>query len=345
MKILHIITKSELGGAQSVLANIVNALCTEHKVAVIAGEGDGKIFDNIDNNVQKIYYPHMQRAISAYHDVRTLFFLWKFNRMFKPDIIHLHSSKAGLLGRLILPKKKIVYTVHGFDSIRIAYRKLLPIERLIQKQCAAIVGVSQYDMNNLHSEGISANTHLVYNGVELPKAKTQTSFSLTTTYSKVVLCIARVAKPKRHDIFIECAKQLPTYAFVWIGNLDEIPNTPPNVFFMGNIPHAATYCQQADLFMLPSDYEGLPIVILEAMSYGKPIIASKVGGVPEIVVDSKNGYTLPNNANMFAEKIDYILQHDDIYRQFSDFSRSLYNRHFTVNKMVDSYMKIYKTIV
>jgi glycosyltransferase involved in cell wall biosynthesis len=343
MRILHIITKSELGGAQSVLSNIVNTLCPEHEVAVIAGEGDGKMFDAIDNRIKKIRYPHLKRAISIYHDVKTLLFLWKFNREYKPDVIHLHSSKAGLLGRLILPKQKIVYTVHGFDSIRVAYRKLLPIERMIQRRCKAIVGVSQYDVNNLHSEGISANTHLVYNGVDKHDI-VPAPFPIPATYSKVVLCIARVAKPKRHDIFIECAKKLPQYAFVWIGNLGEISNHPDNVFFMGNISNASIYCQQSDLFMLASDYEGLPIVLLEAMSYGKPLVASKVGGIPEIVIDEKNGYTLPNNASMFAEKIDYILKNENIQKQFSEYSYQLFTKHFTIEKMVDGYMNIYRSI-
>ena len=120
MKILHIITKSELGGAQSVLTSIVNALCAEHEVTVIAGEGDGKMFDAIDDRVRKIHYSHLQRAVSLYHDTKALFYLWKLNRKLRPDIIHLHSSKAGLLGRLVFPKQKIVYTIHGFDSIRVS---------------------------------------------------------------------------------------------------------------------------------------------------------------------------------------------------------------------------------
>ena len=148
MKILQIITKSELGGAQSVLTSIVNALCAEHEVTVIAGEGDGKMFDAIDDRVRKIHYSHLQRAVSLYHDTKALFYLWKLNRKLRPDIIHLHSSKAGLLGRLVFPKQKIVYTIHGFDSIRVAFRQFLPIERIMQRRCAAIVGVSQYDMNS-----------------------------------------------------------------------------------------------------------------------------------------------------------------------------------------------------
>ena len=343
MKILQVITKSELGGAQSVVTNLVNALCGEHEVTVIAGEGDGKMFDAISNNVQKIHYSHLKRAISPYHDIITLFFLWRLNRRLKPDIIHLHSSKAGLLGRLILPRKKIVYTVHGFDSIRIAYRWLLPLERKMQLRCAAIVGVSQYDVNNLHSESITKHTYLVYNGV--PRPQDNASLSIPSEYKKVVMCIARVAKPKRHDIFIDCARRLPEYAFVWIGNLHPVQeDVPPNVFFMGNKPNAAAYCIQADLFMLPSDYEGLPMVLLEAMSQGKPLLSSKVGGVPEIVIDGENGYSLPNDTEMFVKKISYILQNDDIQKKFSEKSLELYESRFTSKKMVGRYLDLYQQI-
>ena len=344
MKILHIITKSELGGAQSVLTSIVNALCEEHEVTVIAGEGDGKMFNAIDDRVRKIYYPHLRRDISLYHDTKTLVAMWKFNRKLQPDIIHLHSSKAGLLGRLVFPRRKIVYTIHGFDSIRVAFRQFLPIERIMQRRCAAIVGVSQYDMNSLHSEGIFANTHLVYNGVDVPQQQPSATASFPTGYAKTVLCIARVAKPKRHDIFIECAKRLPQYAFVWIGNLDPVDNVPDNVFFLGNIPNAAAYCKQADLFVLPSNYEGLPIVILEAMCQGKAIVASKVGGISEMVIDNKNGFTVPNDSAIFAERIQYILGNDEVLQQFSDYSLQLYKNRFTNQKMVEGYLKIYTEV-
>ena len=344
MKILHIITKSELGGAQSVLTSIVNALCEEHEVTVIAGEGDGKMFNAIDDRVRKIYYPHLRRDISMYHDTKTLVAMWKFNRKLQPDIIHLHSSKAGLLGRLVFPRRKIIYTIHGFDSIRVAFRQFLPIERIMQRRCAAIVGVSQYDMNSLHSEGIFANTHLVYNGVDVPQQQPSATASFPTGYAKTVLCIARVAKPKRHDIFIECAKRLPQYAFVWIGNLDPVDNVPDNVFFLGNIPNAAAYCKQADLFVLPSNYEGLPIVILEAMCQGKAIVASKVGGISEMVIDNKNGFAVPNDSAIFAERIQYILGNDEVLQQFSDYSLQLYKNRFTNQKMVEGYLKIYTEV-
>lgn len=72
----------------------------------------------------------------------------------------------------------------------------------------------------------------------------------------------------------------------------EVDNHPDNVYFLGNIPDAGRYNSIADLFILPSNYEGLPMVILEAMSAGKSVVASNVGGISEIVVNGENGYVV-----------------------------------------------------
>lgn len=73
------------------------------------------------------------------------------------------------MGRIVFPNKKTVYTVHGFDSIRIAYRRYLPIEKFFQKKCKAIVGVSNYDRQNLWDEGITNNVYRVFNGIYQPQ--------------------------------------------------------------------------------------------------------------------------------------------------------------------------------
>lgn len=344
MKILQIITKSELGGAQNVLINIVNELCCHHDITVVAGEGDRQMFDMIDSRVTKVYYSHLRRAISLYHDIRTLFFLWKFYRAFRPDVIHLHSSKVGFLGRMILPKDKIIYTVHGFDSIRVAHRKLLPLERIMQNRCSHIVTVSRYDIDNLKKEGIHNNVSLIYNGIKNTENRRELPIDIPHKYSKIVMCIARISEQKRHDIFIECAKLLPNYAFVWIGNLHPVEDLPHNTFFAGNLPNAGEYCWKADVFMLPSNYEGLPIVLLEAISNAKPVVASQVGGVSEIIYNDKNGYTVTNDVNAFAQKIDYILSNDYITKKFSSYSKQLFEKHFTASKMVSEYYNIYKNI-
>ena len=341
MRILQIITLSELGGAQTVVVNLSNKLSENHEVIVVAGEGDGKMWQMLHSDVKQEHCKYLKRAISPVYDMLTIIDFWKLYWKYKPDIIHLHSSKVGMLGRIAFPAKKTIYTVHGFDSIRLAHRKLLPIERLIQYSCKSIVGVSHYDAKNLKAEKITHHIHCVYNGICPIETGEELSFQLPEKYAKIVLCIARLSPQKNSDLFMAVAELLPHYAFVWIGNQQEVNTHPDNVYFLGNIPNAGKYNLIADIFILPSNYEGLPMVILEAMSVGKPVVASNVGGISEIVVNGKNGYVVENTPQAFAEKISCILENEETYCSFAENARYRFMRELTVDKMVEGYLEIY----
>lgn len=345
MRILQVITLCELGGAQSVVANLANTLCKEHEVVVVAGEGDGKMWDLLSPAVVREHVPSLCRALSPLKELKTVLAFRRLYRKYRPDIIHLHSSKAGILGRLAFPKSKIVYTVHGFDSIRVAYRKYLPIEKSLQNRCRAIIGVSKYDERNLRSEGISNHVGIIYNGIVEPLHLNNALFQNLGKYSRKVLCIARLAPPKNIDLFLSVAKLLPQYAFIWIGNQHEVSFAcPANVFFMGNLPNAGSYNEYADLFFLPSNYEGLPIVIIEALACGKPVVASAVGGISELL-DGTNGYALENDAQKMAEKISCIFSDTERYALMSECARKTYLEKFTVDRMVSGYLAVYNQIV
>lgn len=347
MKIMLVITRSELGGAQTVVVQLANYLSKCHDVVLVTGDGDGKMWDMVDDKVIKESCPHLQRSISLKNDLLAAIELRKLYRKHRPDIIHLHSSKAGTLGRLVFPTKKVVYTVHGFDSIRLAFRKLLPVERFLQRWCRAIVGVSNYDERNLINEGITHNVTTVYNGIAMPDTTNLINIPELGRYNKVVLSIARVMPQKNPKLFIDVARLLPDYGFVWIGNLEEVTEygeLPANCHFVGNIPNAGAYCSQADLFMLASNYEGLPMVIIEAMSMGLPVVASDVGGVSEIVRNDINGYTLPNQAELFAQKIEAILSNDELYGKFAKNQLEIFEKELTIERMANGYLEVYKSI-
>lgn len=345
MRILQVITLCELGGAQSVVVNLANSLCKKHEVIVAAGEGDGKMFNLLDRSIKTERIPSLIRKLSPIDELKAIIGLRKVYNRYKPDIIHLHSSKAGILGRLAFPGNKIVYTVHGFDSIRLAFRKFLPIERALQKRCSAIVGVSKYDENNLIAEGITHNVYTVYNGIFRPQALNENPFAKFKEFPKKVLCIARFSKQKNLSLFLEIAKLLPDYAFIWIGNQGSPDfDFPKNVFFLGNIPSAGSYTEYADLFLLPSNYEGLPVVIIEALACGTPVIASNVGGITELL-NGENGYALENDAHKMAEKIRDILQSPaDVCKKMSEAATDTYLKRFTVDNMVAGYLNIYNRI-
>lgn len=345
MKILQVITQSELGGAQTVVVQLANNLCKEHEVVLAAGQGDGKMWAMVKDQVIKEDCPHLQRSISLKNDLLAAIELRRLYKKHKPDIIHLHSSKAGTLGRIVFPTKKIVYTVHGFDSVRLAFRKFLPIERFLQHLCKAIVGVSKYDEKNLLAEGIKHNVSTVYNGISIPDCSNISNIPVFNEDKKIILTIARVFPPKKTDLFVEVARLLPQYNFVWIGNQREVTEfgeLPSNCHFLGNIPNAGAFCSKADLLMLPSNYEGLPMVILEAMSFGKPVVASDVGGISEIVRKGVNGYVLENNAQLFADKIQSILEDETLYSKFSQNSLDIFQKELTVEKMVQGYLDVYR---
>lgn len=344
MTILQVITKNELGGAQSVVAHLANELSKEHRIIVAAGEGDGKFFSLLLPSIETIRIRHLYRRISPVNDVKAIIELRRINHKYHPDVIHLHSTKAGLVGRIALPRKKIVYTVHGFDSVRVSFRMLLPVEKAMQRFCAYIVGVSKYDERNLLSENITRHVTCVYNGIPKPKYEENITWNIPSSFQKKVLCIARVSPQKNLQLFFEIADKLPEFAFVWIGNQYKIESHPDNVFFLGNIPNAGKYCRLADIFVLTSNYEGLPMVIIEAMAYGKPVVASDVGGISEIVRNGVNGYVLNNQAELFVEKIREILLDKDKTEKFSANSLKIFEEELSVDKMVRGYLQLYQTI-
>lgn len=344
MKILQVITQSELGGAQTVVVQLANNLSRDHEVVLAAGQGDGKMWSMVNDQVIKEDCPHLQRSISLKNDLLAAIELRRLYKKYKPDVIHLHSSKAGTLGRIVFPSKKTVYTVHGFDSVRLAFKQFLPIERFLQYFCKAVVGVSKYDEKNLLTEGIKNNVSTVYNGISIPDCSQISDIKAFNQDKKIVLAIARVSPPKKTDLFVDVARLLPQYNFVWIGNQREVTEfgeLPENCYFLGNIPNAGAYCSKADLVMLPSNYEGLPMVILEAMCFAKPVVASDVGGIGEIVRNEVNGYVLENDAHLFSEKIHRILENEELYLKFSQNSFDIFQNELTIDRMVRGYLDIY----
>lgn len=349
MKIFQIITVSEYGGAQSIVANLIKYLDTKHELFVLYG-GEGEAWSAIDKDFKKIRLNKHRKHIS-FGDIGLFFKLLYYRFKYNPDIIHLHSSKMGVLGRLAFSKKKTVYTVHGFDSVRKSYRQFLICEKVLKHKVGKIVGVSQYDVDALASENITKNVSCIYNGVP-DCLNTDINYNtrlreklgeIKDNFPRIVMCVARISAQKRFDLFIETAKRLPHYAFVWIGNKEEIANTPDNVFCLGEVDSAHYYIKFADIFILPSNYEGLPMTILEAMSFGKPVVASAVGGISE-VLKSGNGFAVDNDPCIFADKIEYILSDSKIYDDMSEKSRNHFLKHHTIEKMVEDYTVLYNEL-
>lgn len=353
MKILHFITNTELGGAQNVCINLANLAHRNGNTVAVASMAEGYLWQELDADVRRFYLRRLLKPISPIADIQCLFEFRRLVKNFDPDIIHLHSSKAGALGRL-LPKKyscRIVYTVHGFDSIRLRHRFFLPLERCLQKRCAAIVSVSHYDEKNLLSERIFHNVTTIYNGVASARTDIACPFAIAP-YKKVVMTIARITAQKKFDLFLEIAADpaMQDCLFVWVGGSDQYDiseirqrySVPKNVLLLGNYSQASALIRYCDIFVLFSNYEGLPITIIEAMAAGKAIVASNVGGVSELV-DTANG-RLISDKQQAIDALQSILNNPAALESMQKASIKKYQESFTVTAMWQNYKALYRKI-
>lgn len=341
-----------MGGAQHVCIDLCSAaIASGHEVAVASMEG-GYLWDQLKPEVKKYQLKNMVKPIMPLKDIRVFFEIRCVIKDFKPDIIHLHSSKAGVLGRLacLFHSSHIVYTVHGFDSIRIQHRIFLPFEKILQHFCGAIIGVSKYDYKNLIAEKISRNVSYIYNGIEEPtKADLDSNIKEAAGQRPIVMTIGRIAYPKNLDLFLQVAKSYGDGAlFIWIGGsvektMDEVKaehDIPQNVLLLGDIPNASALIGNCTVFSLFSKYEGLPITIIEALSAGKPVVASNVGGISELV-DNSNGFLADENIDSIVNNLKTIIGNADKQKEMGEASRKKYEESFTLSNMWEKYHEQY----
>ena len=354
MKILHIITNTELGGAQKVCIDLCRKAVEDGISVAVTSMSGGYMWQQLPENVVQFQLKNMVKPIKPAKDLKVFFELKTVIKKFKPDIIHLHSSKAGVLGRLVslFNHRRIVYTVHGFDSIRLKHRTFLPLEKILQRFCGAIVGVSDYDKKNLISEKITKNVFTVYNGIAENSITPDRHLPDFNKTRKTVLTIARIAPPKNIDLFLETAKQLPQYDFLWLGGSPEYSveelykmySVPENVKLCGDVPNASNYINICDLFVLFSNFEGLPMTVIEAMSQKKAIVASNVGGIYELV-DSSNGKLIENAVEEAVQAVESVLENDGLRREMEQKSYEKYQNNFTLEKMWEGYKAIYEGLM
>jgi len=346
MNILQIITLSSLGGAQTVVLELSNELIKRgHSVTVVASE-KGELWSLLDKNVKQYPCKYFKREISPLNDIRAILYIKKILKSNNYDIIHLHSSKAGVWGRIAAGKKqrnKVIYTVHGFDTILKANKIFLLLETLLKKFCKYLVPVSEYDYKNLINCNIK-NCYTIKNGIKdlvLNDINVHNIFTLHKNNEKVIVSISRLQPPKKFDMFLKVAEILGNegFAFYWIGNQYEVKNLPYNTFCLGEIKNAGKYLKYADLFVLFSNYEGLPVSIIEAFASSVPVVASAVGGVTELL-NGENGIAIENNIEHAVQAILKIMRGN--MESYKKAARDTYEKEFKIDKMVNEYLKLYK---
>lgn len=378
-KILFVITKSNWGGAQRYVFDIAANLPKENwEVKVALGDppaGGGLLKQKLEeNNIPVIPIPHLQRDTSLLKELLSFFSLIKIFKNERPNIIHLNSSKAGGLGAVAALISKLwtkdigsqtIFTVHGwaFNEARNFSQKIaIYLSQWITSfLCDRTIVLSRHDYRQALSMPLIKREKfaIIPLGIperdlkDLPKPKAEKELNLSQTEKLRVGTIAEFTKNKGLDFLLDAIKKLEPEKFelVIVGDGEEKEridkrieeeNLKEKVTTCGFVPHAAKYIKAFDIFVLSSLKEGLPYTILEAMNAGVPVVASSVGGIPDLIEHEKSGLlAIPANPGSFAEALEKIATNKKLHRQFSRESKKRAIEKFSFSTMLSRTIDLY----
>jgi len=330
-KILFIATKSGVGGAQKYVADLARRLDkTKFKIKIITGD-DGAI-RWLSNSFRPYFF--------FINDWLAFFELIKIFRRERPDIVHLNSSKPGVIGALAAKfagkNIKVVFTAHGWvfnpDNYNSRLRKhfYIFLHKIAAHFQDVIINVSEYDRALALQYKIAPARKLVviHNGIDFANAlffdreTARKYFSerigINLSDKKIIGSIGRLVKEKNYETFINAAARIKNdnAIFIIIGAGPEQKSLAVQIkkrrltdrfFLVGAIPDSARYLKAFEMFVLSSIKEGLPYTIIEAMGAGVPIVATAAGGLNEIL--KNRGYLIPlRRADKMAVIIEKILR-------------------------------------
>ncbi len=359
MKVLTIITRGDaIGGAQTHVLTLSKMLIQDgHEVLVSFGGKERGIFGAwlAEESIPFSLVPHLKRNISPIYDFWAFFELIQLVRRYKPDIITLHSSKAGILGRMLklLFEVPILLTVHGWSfspGISTFASKFYEfLEKVASRLLDRIIVVSNFDYNLAISRSICTSRKLVmiHNGI----SNTVNHFHQSKNDLVNLVMIARFDQQKDHRSLIKACKEIQGIRLHLLGEGPLLPEIKKMVsemglndmvVFWGQTKDVSKVLQMADIFLLISNWEGFPISTLEAMNFSLPVIVSDVGGACEAVKDGENGYCIPRGqVDLLTEKIINLCENKLLRIAMGKHSKLIFVDKFSSEKMYDKTLQEY----
>jgi len=376
MKILYAITKSNWGGAQRHVYDLAVAMKTVgHEVFAAVG-GEGLLKEKLEKaGIYTYSIGALGRDISVSKDAGSFKELYSIIKEKRPDVLHLHSTKMTGLGSAagrLLGVKSIIQTIHGwaFNEDRQWYERLaIRISSwMTMVLCHATVLISkrEYDQATrfpfvkkklkLIALGIKPPVFMSIDGAKQLFAK-KISMEFNEFDKKIIVgTIAELHRNKGLPYLVKTATKVienhPNSLFIVVGEGEErqqlekeignlgLENT---IKLLGYVENSSEYLKAFSIFVLPSIKEGLPYTILEAGSASLPVIATIVGGIPEIITDMKSGILVqPKNPKELAHAISFMIEHPEERRAYSSALHEKVLKDFSLEEMIAKTENVYK---
>lgn len=333
---------------------------------VIGGkEDDPAVVALRDRGFKVFVLSKFKKEVSLFWDFLSLFELVFLIRKINPDVCSWHTSKIGALGRIVsaLTKTPSVYVPHGVSFVDVPENGGAKVYRALEKGLSFlpidIVGVCEFDRDAFKGIGVRGDkVRVIYNG--MPEKSGCPSFPSGGDSVNAVgfITVARFADQKDYATLIGACALLKEEGFGFSlkvfgdgekkdyveGLIDEF-HLNKEIELCGVEEDLSPFLEASDVFLLSSNWEGLPRSIIEAMSFGMPVVASDVGGVCELVESGLNGYLVEKgDVNGFCFSMKAYVENRELIRLHGQESYRIFKSGFTERAMLDSYCSLYKDI-
>lgn len=355
------VTLAEVGGAQSYVRDLLPAVSAEFDVTV-AAHGDGPL-RAAAAEAGAVFVPlhNVRRPISLLRDPLALIELGRLFRRLRPDIVHLNSSKVGILGRIAAAVTRVpvrIFTAHGWAfkaTAGPAAWLYLWADRAVRPLATMIVCVSE----NEREKGLQARvcvqqkSIVIRNAVELGPSPTHAARSPKTIQ---IVSVGRLARPKDFSTLLKAVALLRPRN-VQLTVLGDGPlreqlereiidlGLADIVDLAGEVEDVRARLAKADVFALSSTSEGMPLSVLEAMAAGLPVVVSAVDGITEVVVDSETGLlATPGRALELAERLGRLVDDPQLRARLGQAGRRRAEELFSVPRWHEEHLALYHSL-
>ena len=369
VKVMQIIARMNVGGPAVLVADLMKSLDSQmFSTVLITGycdENESDYLDEVAQDVTAIRIPGLGRSVSPLKDLGAFFLLIQEIRKFKPDVIHTHTAKAGVLGRLAgliaRPQAKRVHTFHGhllhgyFSSGKT--RLVITLEKVLGLITYKFVAIGNVVKSDLVRVGIApvVKFEVIYPGLQeldrYPKAEAQSALGLDAS-KKYLVFVGRLTSIKRPERLIDLARFLKDkHPNSWLliagaGELLELLSAQARkealpITFLGWRKDIGAILSASDIAVLCSDNEGIPLTLIQASQAALPIVSTNVGSVSDIVINRTTGLLTEVSSKGLIEGVSTLLDDPALCQSFGKAGEERAKEFFSSRAMVEHHQRLY----
>jgi glycosyltransferase involved in cell wall biosynthesis len=361
MRVLHVIARLNVGGTARYITQLANEL-PKHGIETFVATGfvqGAEVEDESAQSIDLIRIKSMGRSIRPIKDHFARMQLDKIIAQVKPDIIHTHTFKTGYVVRMKKQPVPVIHTFHGhllddpeFSGFK--SRVIVEVERMLAKKSVRLVTVGRRVADELLEQRIGTKDQYVNipPGVVAlnvtPKEQALKNLNLPDEGKPIVGWIARVTGVKNPMLALEVADAMPDTHFVLAGGgdlLEKVKATAPSNVSVVGWAKAEDVFGASEIILSTSENEGMPVALIEAQLAGKPVVATDVGSVSEVVLNHETGIVTNKNAGSIALALETLLLDKQKRTEMGTLATSRANALFSVDRMINAHIALYKSIV